>query len=360
MLVSVVIPTYNRAYCIAATVDSVLAQTHRNVEVLVVDDGSTDGTLELLARTYAAEPRVRALSQPNGGVCAARNHGLREARGEFVALLDSDDLWLPWKLEAQLACLRAAPDAGMIWTDMDAITPGGDVFARRYLTTMYSAYGWFSRDELFARSTPLATIDPELASRLGDPRLYVGDIFSEMVLGNLVHTSTVLLRRERLERVGGFDERLQKTGEDYDFHLRTCREGPVAYLDVASILYRRGAEDQLTRPDLAILRAQNFLRTIAPVIRRDRDRIRLPSVMIDEVLAEAHAWVGGLHVERGEHLDGFRHLARSLRHKPRQPDVAKYLALNLLPAPAARGLRRAYRQVKRLRASIQGRREWHG
>jgi glycosyltransferase involved in cell wall biosynthesis len=351
MLVSVVIPTFNRAYCLAATVDSVLAQTHRELEILVVDDGSTDGTHELLARRYAAEPRLRVLRQANAGVCSARNHGLREARGELVALLDSDDLWLPWKLEAQVACLRAVPEAGMIWTDMDAVRPDGAILARRYLTTMYSAYGWFSREELFERSFPLADVDAELAAALGGPRVYAGDIFSEMVLGNLVHTSTVVLRRDRLERVGGFDERLRRTGEDYDFHLRTCREGPVAYLDVASILYRRGEADQLTSPELSIVRAQNFLRTIAPVIERDRDRIRLPRVMLDEVLAEAHAWIGGLHVERGEHLAGLRHLALSLRHKPRQPRVAGFLALGLLPVGVSDGLRRAYRRAKARRGS---------
>jgi GT2 family glycosyltransferase len=347
-LVSVVIPTFNRAYCIAATIDSVLAQTHQNLEVLVVDDGSTDGTAELLARRYGDEPRVRVLRQANAGVCAARNHGFRASRGELVALLDSDDLWLPFKLEAQLACLSAVPEAGMVWTDMDAITPEGNVFARRYLTTMYSAYRWFTRDELFDRSFPLSMVAPRLAAEIGDPLVYTGDIFSEMVLGNLVHTSTVLLRRDRLERVGGFDASLEKTGEDYDFHLRTCREGPVAYLDAASILYQRGRADQLTaQSGHSLIGAKNFLRTIAPIIERDRERIRLPRVMVEEVLAEAHSWIGCQHVERGEHGgDAVRHLVASLRLNPRQPRVLGFLALSLLPPSVASALRRGYRAAK--------------
>jgi glycosyltransferase involved in cell wall biosynthesis len=98
-LVSVIIPTYNRAYCLGATVDSALAQTHCEVEVLVVDDGSSDHTREFVLDQYRHEPRVRYLYQENTGVSGARNHGLRAAQGDFIAFLDSDDLWLPWKLE---------------------------------------------------------------------------------------------------------------------------------------------------------------------------------------------------------------------------------------------------------------------
>jgi hypothetical protein len=235
----------------------------------------------------------------------------------------------------------------MIWTDMDAIGPDREVIGRRYLTTMYSAYRWFPRAQLFERSLPLADIDPELGARLGGPLVYTGEIFSHMIMGNLVHTSTVLLRRERLERVQRFNEELRHSGEDYDFHLRTCREGPVAYLDVASILYQRGRNDQLTvGAKNKFHMAKNFLATVGPAIERDRDRIHLSQHMIDDVLAEAYAWVGEAHLDRGEPRQALRHLATSLRHQPRQPRVLGFLALSLLPAPAADRIRRAYRRVK--------------
>jgi glycosyltransferase involved in cell wall biosynthesis len=145
-LVSVVIPSYNRAYCIATTVDSTLAQTHENLEILIVDDGSSDGTRELIEERYRGEPRVRYIYQPNAGVSAARNHGLRLARGQFIALLDSDDIWLPWKVEAQLRCLEALP-GGHIWTD-------GRHRSGRQLqtagTTKYTtSYRKFTREQLF-------------------------------------------------------------------------------------------------------------------------------------------------------------------------------------------------------------------
>src|ERR1035438_6021495 len=122
-LVSVIIPSYNRAYCVAHAIDSALAQTHGNVEAMVIDDGSKDHTRDFIQQTYGHEPRVKYLYQENQGVAAARNTGLRQAQGDFIAFLDSDDLWKPWKVEMQLACLRAFPQAGMIWSEMEAIDP---------------------------------------------------------------------------------------------------------------------------------------------------------------------------------------------------------------------------------------------
>jgi glycosyltransferase involved in cell wall biosynthesis len=349
-LVSVVIPTYNRAHSLSRAVDSVLGQTHGDVEILLVDDGSKDDTPELVKERYGSERRVRYLRQENTGVSGARNHGLREATGDFVALLDSDDEWLPWKLEAQLACFRALPHVGMVWTDMMAVDETGKVLYPRFLTEMYSAYGWFdSREDLFDDSRPFAELAPELAAKIGEPRVYWGEIFSQMVLGNLVHTSTVLLRRERADKVKAFDTRLRRSGEDYDFHLRTCREGPVAYLDAVAIRYLTGASDQLTARGYEIDMAKNFLATITPVLERDRDRIRLPKAMIDEVLAEAHSWIGMCHYERGERAEARNQLAQSLRHRKNQPRVAAFLALSMLPAGVAEGAR----SLLRLRGSKQ-------
>ncbi len=352
-LVSVVIPSYNRVYCIATTVDSALAQTHANLEVLIVDDGSSDGTRALIEQRYRDEPRVRYIYQSNAGVSAARNHGLRLARGQFIALLDSDDIWLPWKLEAQLRCLEALPTAGMIWTDMDAIGPDGQLQYRRYLTRMYTAYRKFTRDQLFRESRPLSSIDAGLAGALSDPRVYLGDIFSPMITGNLVHTSTVLLRRERFDQVREFDVNLRHSGEDHDFHLRTCREGDVAYLDVSSILYQRGRGDQLTaNPTYTVHMAENFLKTVNKALARDRDRVTLSPAMLDHVLAEAHAWVGEQRLEIGDRDQAWRHLGTSLRFRPWQPRVAALLGAALMPKMVSDRIRASYRGVKsRLRRS---------
>src|ERR1051325_2372735 len=125
-LVSVIIPTYNRAYILDRAIRSVLAQTHADFELLVVDDGSKDDT-EALVRRYA-DPRVRYIKQPNQGQCAAINNGIAQAKGEFIECLDSDDEWLPAALEKQLAVFRAgSPDLGMVYMFTASLAPDGTV-----------------------------------------------------------------------------------------------------------------------------------------------------------------------------------------------------------------------------------------
>lgn len=345
-LVSVVIPTFNRAYCLPGAIDSVLAQTHGDIELIIVDDGSTDGTEGLLQKKYAGDRRIRYLRQENQGVSAARNLGLARAKGHYIALLDSDDVWMPWKLELQIAGLRHFPDAGMIWTDMQAIDATGAVLAPRYLRKMYSAWDRFELDELFTTSCSVASVLPSLPHPIADKKLYFGDLGSPMITGNMVHTSTVLLKRKRLEEVGEFNRKLLYSGEDYDFHLRTCRQGPVAFADVASIQYRVGAADQLTRPELSVHLAQNFLDTILPIITHERGSIDLPDGVIDEVLADAYAWLGEKQLDCGDTRSAGRHLFRSLRHRYWQPRIAALAMISLLPPRVSESCRSLYRHLK--------------
>src|SRR5262249_32004512 len=159
--------------------------------------------------------------------------------GDYVALLDSDDTWQPWKLEVQIACMESRPDLGMTWTDMEMIDASGQVADPAYLRKMYSAYDKIDESKIFTETIPLRDLVPAQAAVVRNAPLRIGRIFTPMVLGNLVHTSTVVLRRERLQKVGGFNEGLRRTGEDYDFHLRTCREGPVGLLDLPAIRYQQ-------------------------------------------------------------------------------------------------------------------------
>ncbi|HUA90627.1 MAG TPA: glycosyltransferase [Steroidobacteraceae bacterium] len=345
-LVSVVVPTYNRAYCLPQALDSVLAQSYANLEIVLVDDGSTDDTRALVQQRWQHEPRVRYIHQPNGGVSAARNRGLREARGSFIALLDSDDTWMPWKLQAQIACLDAFPEAGMIWSDMKAIDPDGRVLDERYLRRMYQAYRWFPPGTLFPVTRRLGELMSPAPEPLRDATVGYGEIFSPMVMGNLVHTSTVLLRRARYEQVGLFDETM-RTGEDYDFHLRTCRAGPVAFLDAASIRYQCGRADQLSRPEFTLEIARNFVRTVHRTLERDRAQVALPKWMIRRCLADGHLWVGETALAAGQHRLARANLAASLRYHPRQPRTLLLLASALPPAAVGQWLRRGFRGVKR-------------
>jgi GT2 family glycosyltransferase len=348
-LVSVIMPTYNRAYCLPRAIDSILVQTHTQVEVIVIDDGSTDGTRGLVVGLYGHDPRVKYIYQQNTGVTGARNRGLALTQGDYIALLDSDDVWMPWKLALQLACFRHCPQVGMVWTDMQAVSPDGVVVNPKYLRTMYHAYRWFTTEELFPRSFTLPA--NELPPELADTRLQVGEIFSQMVMGNLVHTSTVLLSRERFEKVRGFNEALRIAGEDYDFHLRTCREGPVGFVDVASIRYQTGMPDRLTANTYRAQVALNCLATVMPVVQRDRDRIRLPRSMIRGRLAEIHDWIGDCLLERGQVAQARRHLMTSLWFRPLQLRPLAILIRSILPGRVGALMHRCWRGLKKMATS---------
>jgi glycosyltransferase involved in cell wall biosynthesis len=333
-LVSVVIPTFNRAYCLPETIASVLAQTHRHLEILLVDDGSTDGTVEKIAALWPAEPRLRVLRQANAGVSAARNRGMDAARGQFLALLDSDDTWLPWKLEVQLACLARYPRAVMVHSEMAAVDADGRVFDEQFLRAIYDGYQRYALDDIYPESCRVADFLPEPPGVLAQARLWCGDIFSHSLTGNLVHTSTILLRTTESGRER-YDETL-RSEETVGFHLRVAQRGPVAFLDAASTRYRRGRNDHLWNPDkgypplLAHEYNRRFLALVEPHIRAGGARMRVPARVLKATLANAYAWVAESALGVGRDAEALRHLLGSLRCKPWQPRLVARLIRNRL------------------------------
>jgi GT2 family glycosyltransferase len=345
-LVSVLVPTYNRADCLLETLDCVLAQTHTDWELIVIDDGSTDGTGNLVAAHFQGDHRLRYIYQQNAGVSHARNTGLRAANGDFIAFLDSDDRWKTWKLEAQLACMNSHPEVGMVWTDMEAIDHTGGFLEARHLRTMYSAYHYHQMETLFQGNVMAASIPGMPVHAMQHEaavHFYFGDIFAPMILGSLVHTSTVMLRRERALQVGGFDETLKHSGEDYDFHLRTCKAGPVGLLDVPAIQYRKGRPDRLTRFTDAT--AINFLATIHKTVANDTEgRLRKQDVAL--VLQEANSWVAEEKFKLHDGKGVRRHAFRALRSNPRQRRLLALVFMSFLPHSLLEGILRTYRSAK--------------
>lgn len=198
MRVSVVIPTYNSGHLVVEAVESVLRQTCRPDEVIVIDDGSTDDTPERL-RPYL--DRIQYVPQTNGGVAAARNAGLALATGDLIAFLDADDAWHPHKLERQLAVLSQQPQIDLLATELT------------------SWPGQFAAAETLGRG---AVVPVPLA---------------EMLTFNPLATSSVVVRREALERVGRFDTDLFGP-EDYDLWLRCAQATQVAILEEPLTGYR--------------------------------------------------------------------------------------------------------------------------
>lgn len=349
-LVSVIIPSYNRAYIVGQAIESVLRQTHEKVEVVVIDDGSTDDTATVVK---AFDDRVRYIYQPNAGIAVARNTGIAAARGEFVAFLDSDDEWLPWKVEAQLAVLRARPECGMIWTDMTAVDESGAVVEREYLRTFYKASFRHTRLEQICEPIGmLASVFPGAPKPAASHPVYTGEIYSHMFMGNVVHTSTVLVRREWARRIGGFDLEMRPAGEDYDFHFRITRCGPVAFIDAPSIRYRVNAADQVTAPHVVVHIARGNLRTVLRTLEEDGADIDLPPRAINERVAESYAWLGTELLKTGAKAEAARNLWESLRLRPFRPTTAATLAFCYLPSGLLSIAARARRRMRGHQASL--------
>lgn len=343
--VSVIVPTFNREHFLGVALESVRAQTFRDLEVIVVDDGSTDGTRVMLEELAETDPRFRYHHQRNRGVASARNAGLDLATGAYVAFLDSDDAWRPWHLELMLASLSRLPEAGFVWTDLDAVDRAGTVTAERALRSTLSAYDSFSNDELFASSLPLSELGVEIPTGDRDRRLYLGDVYSPMVMGNLVMPSSVLMRRARLDETGRFDEHLA-TGEDYEFFLRACRAGPVAFADIADIAYRVGPADRLSGPRMGLQIAHAYLDVLERTLAHDADRITLSEAMIAKARGFANLWIGETELLVGRPVVARKHLATAFRLGRRRAwTLALWIASFLPHSVVTRmaGLRRRWR-----------------
>lgn len=206
-MVSVVIPTYNRGWIIREAIDSVLNQDFKAFELIVVDDGSTDNTQGIL---YSYRDKIKVIRQENKGVSAARNKGIVSSSGTYIAFLDSDDLWLPGKLETQLEFFRNNPDALICQTEEIWVRNGRRVNPGK---KHKKVSGFF-----FEKSLELCMVSP----------------------------SAVMMKRDLLNMSGLFDETLPAC-EDYDMWLRINCRCPIHLIDTPLILKRGGHKDQLSR-----------------------------------------------------------------------------------------------------------------
>jgi glycosyltransferase involved in cell wall biosynthesis len=201
-IVSVVVPCYNGAKFIDDAVWSIRKQTYPAIDIVVINDGSTDNTQDLLEKHAKLDPRVRVFSQYNRGLSAARNVGIKQAQGEYICFLDADDVMLPEKLERQVHFLANDPSADLVYSDYfigdPDLNPVGLVAVRIPSTDLFDAYAcknWF------------APMSP-------------------------------LMRSKLIERVGEFDEQL-RASEDWDYWIRCAQAGKFAYLPGVLAIYRR-------------------------------------------------------------------------------------------------------------------------
>ncbi|MGB3405557.1 MAG: glycosyltransferase [Microcoleaceae cyanobacterium] len=199
-LISIIIPVYNGEKTIQETIFSILNQTYQHFEIIIINDGSTDSTLEVISSI--PNPQIKVFSYPNSGVSASRNRGIALASGEYISFIDADDLWTPDKLEAQLNALQKHPQAAVAYSWTDWIDESGQVISS------------------------------------GGHHQFSGDVYKHLFLGDFVEGgSNVLIRKSALDKVGVFDESINFS-EDWELWLRLAAQYQYIVIPRTQILYR--------------------------------------------------------------------------------------------------------------------------
>jgi len=260
-LVSVVVPCFNVANYVDDAIRSIQEQTYPAIEIIVVNDGSTDQTQQHLDLHAKSDDRIRIVSQQNRGVSSARNAGLRLARGEFVCFLDADDVLLPDKTEKQVLFLRNKPDADLVYSD------------------------YFDGD---ARLDLIGLV----AIRIPDC-----DLIDAFACRNWLAPHVCLVRRELLKRVGEFDETLHGA-EDWDFWIRCAKAGRFGYLPGTVAIYRSHAAQ--SHHNAAMMFAAG-MRVIKKQFRSDSRRYRKALAAFYEVNAK-YRWNARDHFKTGLYM----------------------------------------------------------
>ncbi len=313
---SVIIPCFNAERYVAAAVDSALAQGWPGLEVVVVDDGSTDSSAERVREVARMHPNVRLLKQANQGVAAARNHGLRHAGADWIAFLDADDLWLPGKLQAQWELLRSRPDARLSYTAWQVWQSAEPVPGEAYLAELQAQAG--------------------LTERWAGPS---GWIYADLLLSSEVWTSTVLMHRSLLDEAGMFDPAL-RIGEDWDLWLRASRVTPILRAPRPYALYR-SHPSSITRSapehnpqNVVIARALARWGYVSP------DGSRASRGAVARGLARSWSDFAGAHLQAGDMARARHGALMALRTDPRHFPGWSVLARTMAPALFSRPPRR--------------------
>jgi len=230
--VSVIIPTYNCAKYLPEAIDSVLRQTYKEYEIIIVDDGSTDNTKEIVEDFIRRYPhiRIRYFYQENKGPAVARNEGIREARGEFIAFLDADDKCLPQRLEEEVKLLNKDRNFGLVHSKIIGLKEEGYIIRKNN------------------------------SDRREKEKFLSGEIFKYLLLRKAhICTSTVMVKRECISKVGFFDEKLSLLGsEDRELWLRICMSYKIGYIDKPLVLYRH-RKGSMTRNEENMVKARYYI-----------------------------------------------------------------------------------------------------
>jgi glycosyltransferase involved in cell wall biosynthesis len=340
--VSVVIPSFNRAHIVGLTIDSVLAQTFRDLEIIVVDDGSTDDTAALLA---GFGDRIRVLRQANRGMNPARNAGIALARGQYLALLDSDDLWEPWKLALDVALLDRFPDAAFAFSEFHIMKDASGVNGPRRPRGLRS---WYAEPQDWPAIYP----DRHSLAALGVPApadadVFLGCLYRLSLHQPMVLPSTALIRRAALDKHSLRLPESPDTMGDWEFFARLSRLERALFVDLETTI-NRSHEDavRLTRGDPR-QRLARRISMIDRVWRRDAAFLAQHGDEVDRVQRQLLDRLARMHLLADDRTASRHTLERAATLPPGGRSLGDWATVCLAHVP---GSGRSLRTLRRLLA----------
>lgn len=344
--VSVIIPTYNSAKFVVGTINSVLSQTLKDIEIIVVDDGSTDNTQSVIE---PIREKIQYIRTDNKGPAHARNVGMKAAMGKYVAFLDADDLYLPHKLELEVSFIEAHPEVKIVATEVSSLI--GDTVAEEYhLRSYHGIYrrkGWTYEDvfPIHGKFTCKAVSTPI--------PFYIGDIFRYVLQGPMLMSNTILFPREILQTVGYFNE-AYRLADEYELIVRICKHYQAAFLNIPTYLYlyhdnqismvgsQKNRERKLTQIEIE----KAFLETVLDWGYGDKKYYRENKDWLNHRIAELYHCIGGEWLDIGEAKKARECFSKGLHFDTAYIKNRYYWYISFLPHNIKRLLFWAYSRLR--------------
>lgn len=328
-MVSVIIPVYNRAHYIKECLDSVLSQTYKDYEIIVVDDGSTDNVKEVLLPNMQ---QIRYIYKENGGAASARNVGIMHAKGDYIAWLDSDDRWLPFKLELQIAIFNKLPHLGFIYTDFSCVSNDNCLVAESYIKEYFHILNQYKLDfdSMFSQKTTFENLGIKcLADCYKSTKIYWGDVSKETILGPMFLPSSMLVNTKCIESIGLFNEKY-KTSEDVEFNARLAKKFEVAYVGIPTTKYRRFHADQLSGDHMEIESNLTWLDIAVRLGKEDNDFYEKNRNFINWRISHCYYGIGAAYYRKQEYKLALDNFLKSLRINFKQRRIYLFTILSLV------------------------------
>lgn len=321
--VSVIIPTYNCAKYVASAIKSVLCQSYGKSEIIVIDDGSTDETRSAILPFM---DDIVYIYQENTGLPGARNRGLREATGDFIAFLDADDLWRNDKLEIQIQVFESCPSVGIVFSNFSVFTEDGF----RENNYFEKCFPIFRENNITLEDIFKYKLNFRSEEKQDAVKIYYGNVANQLFRGNFILPSSVVMRKSIVDHLGGFDEKY-RIAEETDFFLRVCSLYDAAYVDRTLVDYLIKRDGNLTGSPNSERLIRNAITIQKKYLEAHPNLYRTKKSFFDRAVAKSYTRLAYYFLTMKNNEDARLEAKSSISWNPKQFKAYSYWLLSFSP-----------------------------